>query len=83
MHDRRFFYLGAIPARTPLVIFLKLIQFLFIIAVMVGHMCTKGNFVELVLSFNLYVGSRDYSWVTGLFSKCLYQLSHFASPSLH
>lgn len=45
---------------------------------MAGHMCPKGNFVELVLSFNLYVGSRDYSWVIGLFSKCLYRLSHFA-----
>lgn len=33
-------------------------QFLFIIAVMAGHMCPKGNFVELVLYFNLYVGSR-------------------------
>lgn len=66
------------PVQIPLVIFLNFWTFIFItITVVVGHMWIK-DFVELVLSFDLYVGSRDPTWVSSLFSKCLYLLSHFA-----
>lgn len=45
-------------------------------------MCkSEGNFVKLVLSLHLYVDSRNELRSSGLYSKHLYPLSHFASPN--
>lgn len=43
---------------------------------------SESNFIELVLSFLLYMDSRDQSHLLGLCNKPLYPLSHLTSPSV-
>lgn len=40
----------------------------------------QNTFMESVLAFDLYMGSRDRTQVTRLWDKCLYPPSHLADP---